>query len=156
MSFSPEFKINVNKLNADENLLILLVIEHPFLSNPIYLINDDKGIISETHSYIPMPFKIKRQNDVQGELPKVSLTIANVGRTLIRWVDSSGGGLNAVMTIKLARRSSPDLIEESIDLGIESVNVSTENVVFNLVVQNNLTKRSMRFTYDKVRAPGLF
>lgn len=156
MSFSPGFKINVNRLNAAENLLILLEIEHQFLANPIYLINDNKNLISNSKDYIPMPFKLKRQNDVQGELPKVSLTIPNVGRSLVRWIDSSGGGTDAIITVKLARRSSPDLIEESIDLGIESINISTEAVVFNLVVQNNLTKRSMRFVYDKTRFPGLF
>lgn len=156
MSFSSGFKINVNRLNATENLLILLQIEHPFLANTIYLINDNKNLISNTKDYLPMPFKLKRQNDVQGELPKVSLTIPNVGRSLVRWIDSSGGGTDAILTIKLARRSSPDLIEESIDLGIESINVTTETVVFNLVVQNNLTKKSMRFVYDKTRFPGLF
>lgn len=156
MSFSPDFKVNVNRLNATENLLILLKIEHPFLSTPIFLINDNKNLISNADDYLPMPFKLKRQNDVQGELPKVSLTIPNVGRSLVRWIDSSGGGIDAVLTVKLARRSSPNLIEESIDLGIESINVSTEAVVFNLVVQNNLTKTSMRFIYDKARFPGLF
>ena len=156
MSFSPDFKVNVNRLNATENLLILLKIEHPFLSTPIFLINDNKNLISNSDDYLPMPFKLKRQNDVQGELPKVSLTIPNVGRSLVRWIDSSGGGIDAVLTVKLARRSSPNLIEESIDLGIESINVSTEAVVFNLVVQNNLTKTSMRFIYDKARFPGLF
>lgn len=156
MSFSNAFKINVNKLNATEALLVLLEIRHPFLSQPIYLVNDNINILSNGHAYISMGFKIKRQSDVQGELPKVSLTIPNVGRSLVKWIDSSGGATNAEMTVILVRRSDPNIIEESLDLGIESVSVTTENVVFSLIVQNNLTKKSMNFTYDQKHSQGLF
>lgn len=156
MPYSNDFKINFNKLNAEEPLLILLEITHPFIASPVRLINDNKDLLSNGNNFLAMPFNFQRQSDVQGELPKVTLSVNNIGRTMVRWVDSSGGGAGAQMSLMLCRRSSPDLIEERIDLGVESVTINTELVTFNLVVQNNLIKRAMRYTYDIKRAQGLF
>lgn len=156
MSFSDELKINVNKLNADEALLPLLEITHPFIANPIRLVNDNKDLLSNGNNFTAMPFMIKRQDDIQGELPKCILTIPNIGRSLIRWIDSSNGGSDALIRVMIARRSSPDVIEETLDLGIDSVSVTTETINFTLVVQNNLIKRAVKLIYDPQRNPGLF
>ena len=155
-TYSNDFIVNVNKFNSDDPLLVLLEITHPFISDTIRLVNDNKDLVSNSHNYLAMPFKIDRQSDVQNELPKITLTVQNVGRSLIKWIDSSGGGRDAVIKLLLVRRSTPNLIEESLDLGIASVNVSTRAVIFNLNIQNNLSKRSCRLIYDVERAYGLF
>ena len=156
MPFSNEFKINVNKLNNDEKLLALLEITHPFLSVPVRLVNDNEDFLFNGDNFLAMPFKIKRQDDVQGELPKVILSISNIGRTLVRWVDSSGGGKGATVSVIISRRSTPTVTEERLNLSIQSVSITTELVSFNMIVQNNLVKRSMLYLYDINRAPGLF
>lgn len=155
MSYSDGFKVNVNKLNADESLLILLSISHPFIAEPIRLVNDSKDFVFQGNSYIQMPLSFKRQNDIQGELPRVSIEIPNVGRSLVKWVDSSGGGKNAIVSVILARRSA-DVIEEKIDFSVSSVSVKTETISFMLDIQNNLIKRAIRWVYDRDHARGLF
>jgi len=155
MAFSPGFKINVNKLNADEALLVLLRIDHPMFSEPVRLVLDSIDFMFNGFNYIHMPFKITRQNDVQGELPKVRLEITNVGRSLVKWVDSSGGGRDAELTVVLARRSS-NIVEESIKFRIGTVNVNSDTIIFNLLIQNNLTKRAIKWIYDQNHSPGLF
>lgn len=154
--YSNDLKINVNKLNADEMLLVLLEITHPYLSIPLRVVNDNQDIVSNGNNFLAMPFGLKRQDDIQGELPKVDLSISNVGRTITKWIDSSGGGRDAQISIILVRRSSPDLIEERLTLGIEKVSITTEVINFTLIVQNNLVKRAMKYTYDTKRTPGLF
>lgn len=156
MSFSNDFKINVNKLNADEVMLVILEINHSFLSEPVRVVNDNRDVVSNGENYIAMPFMFKRQDDVQGELPKVILTMNNVGRSLVKWIDASGGAKGATVSAMIIRRSSPNVVEERIDLTIESVSITTETVRFNLITQNDLTKRAMRYVYDMRRAPGLF
>ena len=156
MSYTDGLKINVNKLSADEMLLVLLQIDHPFLVAPIRLVNDNKDFTSVGEVFLAMPFELKRQDDVKGELPKIRLIVPNVGRGMIKWIDGSGGGRDAIITAMLARRSSPSVIEEQLTLGIESVDITTERVIFNLVIQNNLIKRSVRYIYDTLRAPGLY
>lgn len=156
MTYTNELKVNVNKLNADEALLVCIDIFHPFVSETIRLVNDNKELISETNSYIPMPFTIQRQSDIRGELPKITLTISNIGRELVKWIDSSGGGKGAEIVVKLIRRSSPDVVEEALKLGISSVVINTQSITFNLEIKNNLVKRSVKIIYDKNTAPSLF
>lgn len=155
MTYSQGFKINVNKLNADENLLVCLKIEHPFISNPICIVNDSENIEFLGNLYIAMPFEIKKHDDTQNELPRVSIRVSNVGRSIVKWIDSSGGGRNATLTLYLTRRSNP-IVEEKIVFGIGSVTVTSEDINFNLIIQNNLIKRAMRFEFDLKRSRGLF
>lgn len=156
MAFSSGFKINVNKLNANEAVLVLLEITHPFLATPVRLVNDNKNLVSNGNDFIATSFTIKRQNDVQGELPSVALVIPNIGRSLVKWIDSTGGGKGASMKVMLARRSVPDVYEESLVLSIQRVTITTDAVSFSLIVQNDLVKKSVRFIYDLNRAPGIF
>jgi hypothetical protein len=153
--YSDEFKINVNKLNADEALLVILEIEHPLVDDPIRLVNDSQDLFFKGNTYIAMPFILKKQDDIQGELPRATITIANVGRTMIKWIDASGGGRGAKIKVSLVRRTSTDE-EESISFDVGSVSVTTERVVFNLIIQNNLAKRAIRWVYDMVHSRGLF
>lgn len=156
MSFSNGFKINVNKLNADEATLVLLEINHSSLSEPIRFVHDSIDLVSNGNNYIAMPFKIVRQSDVQGELPKVQLIVNNVGRTLVKWVDSTGGGRGASVKIMLARRSTPNTIEETLNLEIDRVVTTIQTIAIDLIIQNNLNKRSVKMIYDSKTASGLF
>lgn len=154
--FSDEFKINVNKLNADEAVLACLEIRHPFISEPIRIVNDSQKLISNGYTYLPMGFRLKRHDDIEGELPKCTIYFQNVGRILTKWVDASGGGSKATFNILLIRRSSPDLIEENITFEIQNAITTTQEIAFTLIIQNNLIKRAVNYFFDKKRAPGLF
>lgn len=155
-SFSDNLKINVNKLSAEESPLVLIEINHPLITDTIRLVHDNCNVVSNGETYVAMGFEIKRQADVQGELPKVTLTVQNVGRSLVKWIDMSGGGKDAEITAKIIRRSDPDLIEESISMGVERVTVTTLMVTFHLVVHNNLVRRGIKLVYNNTTAPGLF
>ncbi len=154
--FSQGFKINVNRLNAEESAIVLLEIDHPLISDTIRLVRDNKSVVSNGETYNAMAFDFKRQSDVQGEVPKVTLQIQNVGRSLVKWIDQSGGGKDAEITALLIRRSSPDLVEERIKLQVERITINSTLVVLNLVVQNNLIRRGIKYIYNIQRAPGLF
>ena len=154
--FSNALKINVNKLSANESPIVLIEIDHPMIPETIRLVHDNCDVISNGETYMAMSFELKRQADVQGELPKVSLTVQNVGRSLVKWIDMSGGGKGAQVTAKIIRRSDPDLVEESIPMGIERVTVTTLLVSFHLVVYNNLVRRGIKAVYNNITAPGLF
>lgn len=153
--YSEGFKINVNKLSAEEALLVLVRIEHPFVSEPICLVNDSADFTLDGERFIAMPFRVRRQDDIEGELPRASLVFPNAGRSLVKWIDMSGGGRGASLEVMLARRSNP-LPEEKLFFEIGSVSVTTETISFNLIVQNNLTKRAIRWVYDMTHSRGLF
>lgn len=155
-NFTNDFKINVNRLNAKESVIVLLEITHPLIGQTIRLVRDNCDIVSNGETYLAMGFDFKRQDDVQGEVPKVTLTIQNVGRSLVKWVDLSGGGKDAEITALLIRRSTPDTVEERISLQIERITLTSQSVNFSLVVQNNIIRRGIKYIFDVDRAPGLF
>jgi len=155
-SFTSNFKINVNRLNAEESVLILLEITHPQISGTIRLVKDNKEVVSGGETFNAISFDFKRQDDIQGEVPKVSLVIQNVGRSLVKWIDQSGGGKGAEITALLIRRSTPNTIEERIKLQIERIAITSTVVSFTLVIQNNLIRRGIKYIYNTSRAPGLF
>src|SRR5690554_3817517 len=128
MSFSDRFKENVNALTQLEKVLVLLEIQHAYLSSPIRVVNDNKDFIFQNELYLALPFQLERHDDVRGELPKVSITLPNAGRSLVKWIDASGGGRDAKITIMLARRSDDQTIEEAISLGIETVSITQTEV----------------------------
>lgn len=154
--FSDGIKINFNKLNADEAVLVCVEISGGLLSIPIRLVNDSKNLVSNGNDFIALPFQVNRQSDVQGELPKASFIIPNIGRELVKWIDYSGGGKGATIKVMLIRRSNPDVIEETLLFSIASVSVTTELVTFNLIVQNNLVRKACRMIYDTKKCRGLF
>lgn len=155
-NFSNNLKINVNKLSATETPIVLIEINHPMIPETIRLVHDNCDVISNGNTYMAMGFEMKRQADVQGELPKVSLMVQNVGRSLVKWIDMSGGGKGAEVVAKIIRRSDPDVVEESIPMGIERVTITTLLVTFHLVVYNNLVRRGIKLIYNNKTAPGLF
>ena len=123
--FSDEFKINVNKLNADEAVLLCVEIRHSFIQDVIRIVNDSEKLISNGNTYLPMGFDIKRHDDIENELPKCTITFSNIGRLLTKWIDESGGGKKATFNVMLIRRSSPDIIEENITFNIKKCTVTT-------------------------------
>jgi hypothetical protein len=155
-NFSNNFKINVNRLNAQESVIVLLEIDHPLIPETIRLVRDNCDVVSNGETYNAMAFDFKRQDDVQGEVPKVTLQVQNIGRSLVKWIDQSGGGKDAEITALLIRRSSPNLIEERIKLQIERISITNTVINFSLVVQNNLVRRGIKYIYSVNRAPGLF
>lgn len=154
--FSDEFKINVNKLNADEAVLVCIEIRHPFISDVIRIVNDSDNLISNGNTYLPMGFEFKRHDDVENELPRCTVTFQNIGRLLTKWVDASGGGKMASFDMLLIRRKNPNFVEERISFEVGQCNVTTEIVGFELIIQNNLRKRAINYMYDLKRAEGLF
>lgn len=154
--FSNDLKINVNKLSADETPIVLIEITHPMISETVRLVQDNCDVVSQGETYVAMAFQIKRQADVQGELPKVTLQVQNIGRSLVKWIDMSGGGKDAAIIAKIIRRSDPDVVEEAIPLGIERVTITNMLVTFHLVVYNNLIRRGIKMIYNNKLAPGLF
>lgn len=155
--FSEGFIENVNVLSADEQFKILLEISHVDLPEPLRLIDDNCDLVSNGDTYIAFPFKLNFFDDVNNELTKCSISVQNIGRELVKWIESSYGANNAQVDVKLVRRSNPDDIEISLPAFVTRTVVSTKTVNFDLIVaKNNFTQRGTRYVFDVRKAPGLY
>lgn len=153
--FSDDFKINVNKNASEEKLISLITVKHPTLLTQVRLVQDSVPITFENEEYIPFPMNIKMDNQVENELPEAQISIPNASRQIVKWVDESMGARGGTIEVVITRRSTLER-EYGVVFNIESVNITSDEILFKVSVQNNLTKPAIRWTYDTNHAIGLF
>lgn len=155
--FSDEFIENVNILSSEEQFKILLEISHPNLSQNIRLINDNCDIVSEGETYIAFSFELNFFDDVENELTKCSIKVQNIGREMVKWVETAYGAKDAEVKIKMIRRVSPDNIEITLPGFVSRTVISAKEIDFDLIIaKNNYTQRGTRYVMDATRTPGIY
>lgn len=152
---NESFKINVNKFNSNEKLLALIKIKHPDLEIPLTLVDDNADIIFEEETYLSFPFRLKMNDQVEGQLPQASLIIPNVSGQITKWIDETMGAKDARVEIIITRRSTLTK-DYGVNFGVDRVTINNRMITISLSIQNNLIKRAVRWTYDRDHAPGLF
>ena len=70
------------RVNDADGLLELLTISHASFSGPAHLVNDTRDWVSGGTTFAAYPFKFQFPQDVNGEAPRSTIVIDNVGRDL--------------------------------------------------------------------------
>jgi len=156
-NYSTATKKLVNATSAPELPLLLLEISHPALATPIRVVNDNQDLISNGNTYTAMAFRARLPDDMsQGGLPRAQLSIDNVGRELVQWIESSGGGKGASARMLQVVRSVPNVIEWEVTLDLSNVHMTAMEVTGTLGFEDLLNLPGVAFTYRPDTAPGLF
>src|SRR5690554_381295 len=153
--FSDSFKINVNKNASEERLISLVRVAHPTLEESVRLVQDTLPIIFGNEEYIPFPMVIKMDNQSERELPVAQISIPNAARQITKWVDESMGARGGTIEIIITRRSTLER-EYGVVFNIDSVSITSDDIIFKVSVQDNLTRPAIRWVYDTTHAIGLF
>lgn len=155
-NYSDEFKSTLAAVSAPEAPFILLEINHPDLSEPVRVINDMQNITSNGNLYIACPFRCILPDDYDGQLPKARLSIDNVGRDLMYWIDSSNGGQGSTVKFIQIMRSRPNQIEWEITMNMYNVNVTMHEISAELGFDNLFSKPAISMQYRPDNSMGLF
>lgn len=154
--YSSEFKSTLAEVSAPEAPLVLLQIDHPDLAQPVRVVNDTQDLTSNGDLYIAIPFRCTLPDDFENQLPKARLSVDNVGKDLMYWIETSGGGNGSTVTMSQVMRSRPDQIEWSITMNLYNVSCSMTEVSGELGYENLFAKKAIRVRYDPSSSPGLF
>lgn len=154
--YTDAFKSTLAEVNATESPLILIEIDHEALTQPVRVVNDMTDVTSNGNLYIAYPFKCVLPDDYENQLPKARIVIDNVGRELMYWIETTGGGQNSSCTFKQILRSNPDIIEWQITMNLYNVQVTMESVTAELGFENLFSKPAITRRYRPDTAPGLF
>ena len=154
--YSAQYKSTLAEVNATEAPLILLEINHPQLSQPVRVVNDTQDLLSNGNTYIGFPFRCILPDDFESQLPKARLSIDNVSRDLMYWIETSNGGQGSTATFKQVMRSNPDLIEWEIQMSLFNVNVTMQEISAELGFENLFGKPAVSFRYTPTNSPGLW
>ena len=134
-------------------VLTALELTHPALSAPVRGINDTVDHTINGETYVALRFGGRRADDVEGQAPPAGLYLDNVGQVLTQWVESSGGGAGAQVTIM---QVVEDVSEGSMTLDIVGIRVGSEQVAARLGYDPMLSRPAVQLRHDPVHSPGLF
>jgi len=154
--YTDAFKSTLAEVNATESPLILIEIDHEALTQPVRVVNDMTDVTSNGNLYIAYPFKCVLPDDYENQLPKARIVIDNVGRELMYWIETTGGGQNSSCTFKQILRSNPDIIEWQITMNLYNVQVTMESVTAELGFENLFSKPAISRRYRPDTSPALF
>lgn len=154
--YSAAYKSTLAQVSAPEAGLILLELTHPSLSEPVRIVNDVVDLVSNGHTYIGLPFKCVLPDDFDGQLPKAQLTIDNVGKELMAWIETTSGGNGSIVVFSQVMRSRPDQVEWSITMNLYNVHVTMQDITAELGFQNLFSKPAVKLKYRPDNSPGIF
>lgn len=155
-AYSAEYKSTLAATSAPESPLILLEITHAGLTTPVRIVNDTQNLTSNGTEYIACPFRCALPDDLENQLPKVSLAVDNVGKELMYWVETSAGGYGAQARFMQVMRSRPNQIEWEITVALSNVKATAKEVTADLGFDNIYTRPAIAMRYDTFTAPGIF
>lgn len=106
---SQAFREAVNASETEQAFLVLLVIDHPDLAEPIRVTSDGVDTVSNGETYKAYPFKIELPAQDEESPPAARVEIDNVDREIIRTVRAITTAPS--VTIRVVLGSSPDMVE---------------------------------------------
>lgn len=108
-SLSTAAKAGLYAQQTDQVYVVLLLIDHADLDDPIMVCNNSDTVVHGGENYLAYPFEITLPADSDENPPQATLTIDNVDRVLVNAVRTLTGP--ATVTIKVVLAASPDTVE---------------------------------------------
>lgn len=139
-----------------EAFILLLVISHPELAEPIRVCANTEDIESNGHTFQRFPFELAMPPENEDAPPTVQLRIANADRQIVQAVRSlSGEAMSVELSIVLA--SSPDTVEAGpFDFTLRDVSYDAAVVEGTLMFEDVLNEPFPADAFTPSRFPGLF
>ncbi|MDH5393949.1 MAG: DUF1833 domain-containing protein [Gammaproteobacteria bacterium] len=154
--YSKSRNLAVNRTASRDYPVILLEISHADLTTPVRVVKDNVDLTSNGDLFVAMPFDITLPDDPQGGLPKASLSIDNVGKELMGWLESSNGGQGSSCRIMEVLRSDPNTIEWEATMQLDGISATPLVVSGRLSFDDILNKPAVLAVHDQSTTPGIF
>jgi len=155
-NYSTTANKKINATSATELPLVLLEIDHPDLATPVRVVQDNQDITSNADVYTALAFNISMPDDLSSGQPRARLALGNVGRELVQWLESSGGGRGATCHIMQVLRSVPNTVEWEVTMNLNNVQMNMLQVTGELTFDDILNLPAVPKMYTPTVAPGLF
>ena len=134
-------------------------IQHSSLTSPVRIVADNRQHRIGGDIYLPLAFRAQPPSFVEGEIPRATIEVDNVGRELMQWIEASNGGRGATMRIMMVQSEigeNSNIIWELPALAIGVTDITPEKVTINLVYRSGRRRPGIKWAFNRETAPGLF
>lgn len=156
MARSAEYNKVVNSVSATEFPLILVEIDHSGLTEPVRVVNDQQDITHNGDLFQAMNFSIKIPNQPETGRVGAKITIDNIGKELISWLEVSNGGSGSTAKLIQVLRSVPNVTEAEYNLYLTNISIDANVVSATLSYTDIYNQTCFPYVYNVHTAPGLF
>ena len=153
---SALYKRTINATSASEAPLLLLEITHSGLAQPIRVVNDNQDLSSNGNTFTALAFRCTLPEDVAGQVPRAVLSVDNVGKEMVTWLEASSGAQGAQCRIMQVLRSAPNVIEWEMTIDLHNLSITPLEVAGELGFDDLLTRPAVRLQYRPDNTPGIF
>jgi len=154
-SLSSSFLEALYSERTNEVFLVLLSIAHADLVETIRVVNNTENITSSGVEYTAFPFTLSLPDDIEDQLPAVTLSIDNVDRSIVEAVRTINSPATVSLSVVLA--SDPDTVEIGpITLTMRQVEYDQLTVSGTLQPADLLSEPFPQGRFSPNRYPGLF
>ena len=137
-----------------------LEITHPAITEPVRIVADNIDHTIEGNRYIALAFRAQPPQFQEGQVPRATLEIDNVGRELTQWVETTGGGRGAKMRVMMVHRDTSGrfshIVWELPALAVGVTELTNELVQAQLVYRSGKSRPGIKGRHDPTTSPGLF
>jgi len=138
-----------------------LVISHPDIDDDIRIVADSQDMTIDAETYTALAFRAVPPSFKEGEVPRAALEIDNVGKTLMEWIERTGGGRGAKMIVRQVVRD-PSLtslgyvVWEMPALPVGVAQITNESVQVTLAYRTGRSRPGIKWRHDPATSPGLY
>lgn len=150
-----KFVANLNRDAVCDPLILLMEINHPDLSTPVFIANNFEDVQSNGNNYVASYFDFEMPSSKNGEDSRGRLVIDNIGRQLTQWIEQSCGGRCGTVIFRLVVKSCPDEINKEECLQIISVCMDCNVVKVTLGYEDLYKMKAVQKVFNECTAPGL-
>jgi hypothetical protein len=167
MTISTTFRKDINSLSPRAPIY-LLEITNDLLVEPIRLSTDftqtfvvgfDQVVGAVKHQgnfYYFVGMTLQPPSDPEQSIPTAKLSIDNLSRENMQWLENSSGGRGSKVTIKQIYFGTPEVIEYQTTLRLYSVTATITGINIDLAYADIYNTPGVRTRYNKATAPGIF
>jgi hypothetical protein len=153
-SLSGEAKRSAFAQSTSKAWVMLLVIDHEDLSEPIRLTSNETNLIVDGNVYVAFGFDIDMP-DEGDDVPQVQVRVDNVDRKMVDTIRALTSPPDFSLSVVLS--DTPDLIEAGpFDMTLQDCEYDVLSITGNLTFDNILSEPFPAESFNPQEYPGLF
>lgn len=135
-------------------------ITHPDVNPDIRVIMDGENAMIGGETFLMSAFIVTLPTEKGHEARRIEVTLDNVGRQMVEWVEASNGGRGATMNVMEvvfpAGDRNGEVLTEYPGFQVGNARMRNENLIVSLVDESAGEAPGIKMRHDPETSPGLF